>query len=247
MPQDIIKSEQLDNNSAYSHLLEIRQRIIKTLIIFIITFAITFYFSNNIFHFLATPLLKFLPTDAKLIATDITTPVIMPIKLALFASFLIDLPLFVYQIWKFISPALYPNEKNNLLPITISSLFLFAIGMSFAYYLVFPVMFNLFIDILPPDVTLMTDINSYLDFVIKMLIIFGVAFQIPCILLLLLKFNILKLEQITQARPYYIISAFVISMILTPPDVLSMLLLGVPICCLIELAVLLGKFFNLKR
>lgn len=254
MSQDIIPNENQNNNpidsaiaSSYSHLLELRQRLIKILVIFFITFFVTFYFSKEIFHFLAEPLLRFLPKDGKLVATDITAPVIMPIKLALFSSFLINLPIILHQVWQFISPALYPHEKQNILPITISSLFLFFIGMSFAYYLVFPLMFNLFVEVLPPDVTLMTDITSYLDFVIKMLIIFGITFQIPCIIILLLKFKVISIEQIIQARPYYIISAFVISMILTPPDVLSMVLLALPICGLIEFAVLIGKFLVKRK
>ena len=248
MSQDIIKSEDNypsnDYKSSISHLIELRKRLMNSLIFFFITFCITFYFSGKIFHFLSEPLLRFLPNDGKLIATDITAPVIMPIKLSLFTSFMLNLPFLIYQIWKFVSPALYKHERKSILPITITSLFLFFIGMSFAYYLVFPLMFNLFIDVLPPDVTLMTDINNYLDFVIKMLIIFGMTFQIPCIIILLLKFNVLDIETIIKARPYYIIGAFVISMILTPPDVLSMILLALPICALIELAVLFGKFLN---
>lgn len=251
MSQDIKKNDGNHQENTYSssisHLIELRQRLIKALFFFFITFCITFYFSNRIFHFLAEPLLKFLPHDGKLIATDITAPVIMPITLSLFTSFILNLPFLIYQAWRFVSPALYKHERKNILPITITSLFLFFIGMCFAYYLVFPLMFNLFIDVLPPDVTLMTDINSYLDFVIKMLIIFGVTFQIPCIIILSLKFNILDIETIIKARPYYIIGAFVISMILTPPDVLSMILLALPICFLIELAVLFGKIMTKSK
>lgn len=226
-----------------NNLTELRSRLIYCVISYLILFSVFFYCSHNIFNFLSTPLLKFLPTNSSLIATNVTTPVIMPIKLALNLALFTSLPIVFYNLWQFISPGLYTAEKKNILPLVMVSLFLFFIGIIFAYYFILPTMFSFFIVWLPPSVAIMADINSYLDFIFNMFITFGIIFEIPLVIITLFKLNIINIEQLVNYRKYFILLSFIIAMMLTPPDVLSMILLAIPICLLYEIGLIIIKKF----
>ncbi len=230
-------SEETKNN-----LHELRHRLIYCLIVYVFLFSLFFYFSHYIFNFLAEPLLKFLPKNSNLIATEILTPVVMPIKLAMNLSLFASIPFCFYHIWKFTAPGLYYDEKKYIIPLVTISLLLFIFGLFFAYKLTLPMMFSVFVAWLPNNVAIMADINNYLDFVFNMMLIFGLVFQIPLIIIILVNLNIITKQQLINLRPYFIICAFIISMLLTPPDVLSMIMLAVPICLLYEVGILISKY-----
>jgi sec-independent protein translocase protein TatC len=229
------------SNETIKNLTEIRTRLIYCLYSYIILFAIFFYSSHSIFNFLSEPLLKFLPQNSSLIATHITSPVIMPITLAMNLSLFANLPIIFYHIWQFIAPGLYSNEKKYIIPLVSSSIILFATGVAFAYYFSLPMMFSLFVTWLPTNVAIMADINNYLEFIFHMFFIFGLVFQVPLVVIILIKLNIISVQQLINIRPYFIIIDFIISMFLTPPDVLSMVILAVPIWILYECGICLGK------
>jgi len=223
------------------YLTELRKRLLYCVYTYLILFALFFYTAHSIFEFLSTPLLQFLPTGSSFVATQITTPVVMPIKLALNLALFCSLPMIFFQLWLFITPALYKHEKTYVLPFVILSLFLFLIGVAFAYYFILPMMFSFFVQWLPNNVAIMADINNYLDFVFNMFLIFGFVFEIPLAIVLLVKANFISAEQLVNKRSYFILIAFIVSMFLTPPDVLSMTLLAVPICLLYEIGILIAK------
>lgn len=224
-----------------NNLLELRTRLIYCLCIYFVLFCILFYASHYIFNLLSEPLLRFLPSNSSLIASSVISPVIMPVKLSMNLSFILTLPVIFYNLWKFIAPGLYPQEKVYVIPMVITSLILFSFGVIFSYYIVLPLMFSVFVNWLPTDVAIMTDINNYLDFVFNMFLIFGIIFEIPLAILVLIKLNIITTNQLRDIRPYFVILAFIISMLLTPPDVISMIILAVPICVLYEMGLLLAK------
>ena len=223
------------------YLTELRKRLLYCVYTYLILFALFFYTAHSIFEFLSTPLLQFLPTGSSFVATQITTPVVMPIKLALNLALFSSLPMIFFQLWLFITPALYKHEKSYVLPFVILSLFLFLAGVAFAYYFILPMMFSFFVQWLPNNVAIMADINNYLDFVFNMFLIFGFVFEIPLAIVLLVKANLISAEQLVNKRSYFILIAFIVSMFLTPPDVLSMTLLAVPICLLYEIGILIAK------
>lgn len=224
-------------NEVYSHITELRKRLIRILFAIILVFIVSFYFSNTLFELLSQPLAKYLPTNSKLITTDITAPFTVPIRLSFFSAIILSLPVIFFQIWSFIAPGLYSHEKKMVLPITIFSIFLFFIGMGFCYFVFFPLLFQVFISLVPKNITIMTDMGNYLDFCLRMLLIFGTVFQIPIIIKFLTKINLVSKNWLKEQRPYFIILAFVIGMILTPPDAISMMLLAVPICLLFEIGI----------
>jgi sec-independent protein translocase protein TatC len=225
------------------NLTELRARLLYCIYAYVIFFVIYFYCANNIFGFLSQPLLKFLPNKGGLVATNILTPVVMPIKLSMNLALFTSMPMIFLQCWKFIAPGLYPNEKKYIIPSALSSLILFIIGVVFAYYFILPMMFGFFVQWLPPNVAIMTDINSYLDFIFNMFLIFGLVFQIPMAIIIFLRLKIITVQQLVEYRPYFILISFVVSMFLTPPDVLSMVLLAVPICVLYEIGLFIAKNF----
>lgn len=231
------------SNDTIKNLTELRTRLLYCLYTYIILFVIYFYSANNIFSFLSKPLLKFLPNNGGLVATNILTPVVMPIKLSMNLALFTSIPMIFFQCWKFIAPGLYPSEKKYILPSALSSLILFIIGVIFAYYFILPMMFGFFLQWLPPNVAIMTDINSYLEFIFNMFLIFGLVFQIPIVIIILIHLKIITVTQLVEHRSYFILIAFVVSMFLTPPDVLSMILLAVPICILYEIGIILAKNF----
>ena len=230
-----------NNKEAVHFLVELRARLIHSLIVLFIVFAVLLYFANNLYTLLALPLLKFLP-QGHLIATQIFSPFFVPFKLAFMASILLAVPFFLYQLWMFIAPALYGHERRLVWPFLFVSAFLFYAGMAFAYFVIFPMLFHFLARIAPVGVTLSPDISEYLDFTIKLLLVFGGLFEIPMAMVLLVSTNIVTRERFIKLRSYAIVGAFVLGMLLAPPDVLSQTILAVPIWLLYEVGIVMARF-----
>ena len=229
-----------------SHLIELRSRILKALIAVLVVFLCLFYFAQDLYQYLAMPLIATMPEGATMIATAVASPFLAPFKLTLVLSFFVAIPVVLYQIWAFIAPGLYKNEKRLVAPLLASSTLLFYAGMAFAYYVVFPLVFLFFNSVAPEGVLVSTDISSYLDFVLKMFFAFGVAFEIPIAVILLCWTGVTTAESLSKKRPYIIIAAFVVGMLLTPPDVISQTLLAVPMLILFEIGVVIGGLYSRK-
>lgn len=229
-----------------SHLLELRNRLLKVVVGFLITFIVLFPFANKIYALLAHPLLAKLPVGGQMIATGVTTPFFVPMKVAMLAAFVISLPNTLYQIWSFVAPGLYLHEKKFMLPLVVFSTLLFLTGMSFAYFLVFPVIFGFIVNTAPKGVAVMTDIGSYLDFVITLFMAFGLAFEVPIAVVLVVRFGWLSIKALREARPYVIVAAFIIGAIFTPPDIVSQFMLAVPMWLLFEIGILVAQFMQPK-
>jgi sec-independent protein translocase protein TatC len=223
-----------------SHLIELRDRLLRSVIVWIVLFVCLFPFANDLYTLLAQPMLEKLPKGGQMIATEVVTPFFVPIKVAMMTAFLGALPVILYQVWAFIAPGLYVHEKKFIVPLVVASLLLFACGMAFAYFLVFPVVFGFIIGIAPAGVAVMTDINKYLDFVITMFMAFGLTFEVPIVVVALAYTGMVEIQQFKEARPYVIVGAFVIGAIFTPPDVVSQFMLAVPLWVLYELGVIVA-------
>jgi sec-independent protein translocase protein TatC len=226
------------------HLIELRSRILRTLVVVLVLFFPTYYFANDLYEFVAAPLMAHLPNSGSMIATEVASPFLTPFKLAIFTAIFLGMPFVLHQAWAFISPGLYLHEKRFALPLLVSSIGLFYLGMAFAYFLVFPLIFQFFAAVTPVGVTMMTDINRYLDFVLKMFFAFGLAFEIPIATLLMVWSGITSASSMARKRPYVIVGCFVVGMLLTPPDVISQLLLAVPTWLLFEVGVFLARFIE---
>jgi len=231
----------MNKESISSHLLELRTRLIRVLICLGILSVIGIPFASQIYAFVASPLLDILPAGSSMIATQVTSPFMAPLKLVLFSALLITMPYLFYEIWMFMSPGLYKNEKSFVAPLMISTILLFSAGVAFAYLVVLPIIFKFFIGVAPESIQVMTDINQYLSFVIKLIFAFGIAFEIPVATFLLIRTGIAKKESLIKARPYLIILFFVIGMLLTPPDIFSQLFLAIPMWILFELGLVFSK------
>lgn len=219
------------------HVIELRRRILRSVLVVLVLFFPTYYFANDIYQFVAAPLLAHLPEHSSMIATEVASPFLTPFKLAIVTAVFAAIPFILHQAWAFVSPGLYLHEKRFAAPLLISSITLFYLGVAFAYYLVFPIVFGFFASITPAGVTMMTDINSYLDFVLTMFFAFGFSFEIPIAILLLVWTGITSPERLVAARPFVVVGCFVLGMLLTPPDVLSQLLLAIPMWMLFEAGV----------
>ena len=211
-----------------SHLVEMRDRLLRVVIVVSVVFLCLFSFANDLYSLVAKPLLAHLPEGGTMIATEVASPFLTPFKLALVFSIFIAIPYILYQLWAFVAPGLYRNEKMLAFPLLISSIILFYAGMAFAYFVVFPLVFGFLIGIVPEGVAVMTDIAKYLDFVLKMFFAFGVAFEVPIATIILVAAGITTPESLAAKRPYLIVGAFVVGMMLTPPDVISQTLLALP-------------------
>jgi len=220
-----------------SHLLELRDRLIRAVIAWAIFFICLFPFANKLYALLAKPLLSQLPQGGQMIATEVVTPFFVPLKLAMMTALLGALPYVLYQAWAFIAPGLYAREKRIILPLVSASVVLFACGMAFAYFLVFPVVVGFVIGSAPQGVAVMTDIDKYLDFVITMFLAFGVTFEVPIVVVALAMMGLVEVAKFKEIRPYVVVGAFVIGAIFTPPDVISQTMLAVPLWFLYELGV----------
>ncbi|MDB2482238.1 twin-arginine translocase subunit TatC [Gammaproteobacteria bacterium] len=231
----------MNNESISSHLLELRSRLIRVIICLGVLFLAGIPFASEIYGFVASPLLSILPEGSSMIATQVTSPFMAPIKLVLFAALLVTMPYLFYEVWMFMSPGLYKNEKSFVMPLMATTVILFTTGIAFAYFVVCPIIFKFFIASAPNSIQVMTDISQYLNFIIKLVFAFGVAFEIPIATFLLIKSSIVKKESLIKSRPYLIILFFVIGMLLTPPDIFSQLFLALPMWILFELGLLLSS------
>ncbi len=223
------------------HLIELRTRILHSIFSILIIFLPLFYFANDIYTYISEPLRKFLPEGTTMIATEVASPFLAPFKLTLVLSIFIAMPYILHQIWSFIAPGLYSNEKRVALPILTSSIALFYAGIAFAFYVVFPLVFGFFTSVAPDGVTIMTDINRYLDFVLKLFFAFGLAFEIPIATVLLVWTGATTVESLQRKRPYVIVGCFILGMVLTPPDIISQILLAIPMWILYEFGILFSK------
>ena len=234
--------EQAPEQSFLSHLVELRQRIVRASIAIIVVFIPMAFFMQQIFDYLSRPMLAALPVGTKLLATGVITPFMVPLKVTLFAAFLIALPYVLWQVWAFVAPGLYRHEKRLAGPLIASSVLMFFAGMAYCYFVVFGFVFKFIAGFAPASVSVSPDIEAYFGFVMSMFIAFGLTFEVPIVVVLLVRFGIASIDKLKKARPYVIVGAFIVAAIFTPPDVLSQLLLAIPLCLLYELGILIARF-----
>ena len=230
-----------------SHLIELRNRILLTLIVIFAVFLVIIPFSGTLYLYISEPIRVLLADDITMIATEVASPFLTPFKLALIASIFLTMPHSLYQTWAFLAPGLYKREKKIVIPLFITSVILFYAGIAFAFFVVFPLVFSFFSNIAPSEISVMPDIKSYLDFVLKLFFAFGISFQIPIAIVILSWMNALDPYKLSSKRPYVVILCFLLGMFLTPPDVISQILLAVPTWLLFELGLLLGKLISKKN
>lgn len=225
-----------------SHLVELRTRLLRILVGLLVVFMGLFPFANEVYALLAAPLLSQLPAGGQMIATGVTTPFFVPLKVAMMTAFLISLPHTLYQCWAFVAPGLYAHEKKFMIPVILSGSLLFLSGMAFAYFLVFPVVFGFIVGTAPEGVAVMTDIGNYLDFVMTLFFAFGLAFEVPIAVVMAAYFGWVSIDKLRESRGYVIVGAFVIGAIFTPPDIISQFMLAVPMWLLYELGIVVARF-----
>jgi sec-independent protein translocase protein TatC len=230
-----------------SHLIELRQRLVRAAAAILIVFIALSPFMRQIFDLLSRPMMAALPQGTRLLATGVIAPFMVPLKVTLFAAMLVSLPYVLYQAWAFVAPGLYQHEKRLAAPVIVSSVAMFLLGIAYCYFVVFQVVFRFIARFAPQSVNVSPDIDAYFSFVLRMFIAFGVTFEVPIAVLLLVRLGVVSVARLRQLRPYIIVGAFVVAAIFTPPDVLSQLLLALPLCLLFELGVLLGAFFGSGR
>ena len=233
-----------ESSGLITHLIELRSRILKALLAVFVVFLCLFYFAQDLYQYLAMPLIATLPEGSSMIATAVASPFLAPFKLTLVLSFFVAIPFVLYQVWAFVAPGLYKNEKRMVAPLLASSTLLFYAGMAFAYYVVFPLAFMFFNSVAPEGVLVSTDISSYLDFVLKLFFAFGIAFEIPIAVILMCWTGVTTAEKLSKKRPYIVVAAFTVGMLLTPPDVISQVLLAVPMLILFEIGVIIGGLYS---
>ena len=232
-----------------SHLIELRDRLLRAIVAVLVLFVILFFWPGSaaIYDFLAQPLMRALPEGSKMIATGVITPFMVPMKVTALVAFMIALPYVLYQAWAFIAPGLYEHEKKLALPMIVAGSALFLIGVAFCYYFVFGTVFGFINDFAPKSITPAPDIEAYFSFVITMFLAFGVTFEIPIVLIVLVRAGVMSVEKLRDARPYFIVGAFVVAAIVTPPDVLSQLMLAVPMCLLYEAGLFFARFVKKRE
>ena len=237
-----MSAEDLDQpQTLITHLTELRDRIIRCLIAVFIIFLFLFPFANEIYEFISLPLRDLLPEGASMIATEVASPFLTPFKLSMLLSLYLAMPYVLFQIWRFIAPGMYLTEQRIAIPILSSSIILFYAGTAFAYFVVFPLVFSFFTSVAPDGIEIMTDINRYLDFVLKLFFAFGIAFEIPIIAIILIVTGVTTAEKLASKRPFILVGCFVIGMLLTPPDVISQSLLAIPMWILFEIGIFLAR------
>lgn len=230
--------------SFISHLVELRDRLIRALVVVLVIFLGLVNWARDIYTLLAAPMLAALPEGGQMIATDVVGAFFVPIKVTMMVSFLIALPYVLYQAWAFVAPGLYQHEKKLALPLLAASVLLFFVGMAFAYFIVFPAVFGFINAFAPEGVAVMTDIEKYLSFVLTTFLAFGVTFEVPVVVIVLVRVGLVSVEKLKEIRPYFIVGAFIVAAIFTPPDVLSQFLLAVPMCLLYELGILMAQMIG---
>ncbi|HHT7510626.1 TPA: Sec-independent protein translocase subunit TatC [Klebsiella quasipneumoniae subsp. similipneumoniae] len=236
-----------DTQPLISHLIELRKRLLNSIIAILVIFLALVYFANDIYQLVSAPLISKMPVGATMIATDVASPFFTPIKLTFMVSVILSVPIILYQVWAFVAPALYKHERRLVVPLLVSSTLLFYIGMAFAYFVVFPLAFGFLTHAAPEGVLVSTDIRSYLDFVMALFMAFGVSFEVPVAIVLLCWMGVTTPEELRKKRPYVLVGAFVVGMLLTPPDVFSQTLLAIPMYCLFEVGVFFARFYTGKR
>lgn len=230
-----------------SHLIELRDRLLRVVIGLILVFVVLFPFADQIYTLLAQPLLASLPAGGQMIATEVTTPFFVPMKMAMMAAFVLALPHTLYQVWAFVAPGLYLHERRFMMPLVVASTLLFLAGMAFAYFLVFPVVFGFITGYAPEGVAVMTDIGRYLDFVITLFIAFGLAFEVPIAVIMLVGFGFVQISTLKEIRAYVIVGAFVLGAVFTPPDIISQFMLAVPLWLLYEAGIFVAGFIEKRK
>ncbi len=233
-----------ESDSFMSHLIELRDRLMRAILALFIVFGCLFYWARDIYTLLAAPLLAEMPAGTQMIAVEVAAPFFVPVKVTMFASLIVALPYILYQAWAFVAPGLYMHEKRMVLPLIATSTLLFLVGMAFAYFIVFPVVFHFITTFAPTGVAVMTDIQKYFDFVLTLFLAFGVAFETPIAVVILTRMGIVSLEKLKQARPYVVVGAFVLAAIFTPPDVVSQLLLAFPLWLLYEVGLIVAGWLG---
>ena len=233
--------------SFIAHLIELRTRLLHSVVALLLVFVCLFPWASDLYTLLAQPLLAKLPKGAQMIATDVTTPFFVPLKVAMMAAFLVALPYVLYQIWRFVAPGLYAHEKRLVWPLIIASTTLFFCGMAFAYFLVFPIVFGFITSAAPHGVAVMTDIDKYLSFVLTMFMAFGVTFQVPVAVVLLVRMGFVTVEKLREARSYVIVGAFIAGAIFTPPDVVSQFMLAMPLWLLYEAGIVVASWMGRRK
>jgi sec-independent protein translocase protein TatC len=242
-----VSAEPEQEQSFLSHLIELRQRLVRAALAVLIIFLALTPFMREVFDLLSKPLLVALPAGTKLLATGVITPFMVPLKVTLFVAFVIALPFVLYQAWAFVAPGLYQHEKKLAAPMIASAVTMFFLGMAYCYFIVFGFVFKFIAGFAPATVNVAPDIEAYFGFVLGMFLAFGMTFEVPIIVVLLARFGIADVDRLKSARPYVIVGAFILAAIFTPPDVLSQLLLAVPLCVLYELGIFLARFVGKRK
>jgi len=227
-----------------SHLIEMRDRLLRAVIAVVVLFVLLFPWAQDLYALLAKPMLAALPQGGQMIATEVTTPFFVPIKVTLMTAFLLAMPWVFYQAWAFVAPGLYQHEKRIGVPLVVASVILFLLGMAFAYFLVFPVVFGFIVGVAPEGVAVMTDIGKYLDFVMTLFMAFGITFEVPVAVVLLVKMGMVSIAKLREIRPYVVVGAFVVGAIFTPPDVISQFMLAVPMWLLYEMGIIVASMIT---
>lgn len=229
-----------------SHLIELRDRLVKSLLAFLLIFlplvAPPWFIAGHLYDFLAQPMMSVLPQGAKMIATGVAAPFFIPMKVAALAAFVVALPFILYQAWAFVAPGLYSHEKRFVLPLIISSTVLFIAGMSFCHFFVFKTVFSFISELAPKSISVAPDIENYFNFVIGMFLAFGISFETPVVVVVLVRTGLVSIETLVEIRRYVIVGAFVVAAIVTPPDVVSQLALAIPLCLLYEVGIIVARF-----
>jgi len=230
-----------------SHLFELRDRLVRALVALAIVFIPIFFFAAELYDLLAMPMMRTLPEGSKMIATGVITPFFIPMKIALMVAFLVTLPYLLYQAWAFVAPGLYAHEKKLVLPLVVSSTLLFFVGMAFCYFVVFQTVFSFIAQFAPKSITVAPDIEAYFNFVLGMFIAFGMAFETPVVVVVLVLTGVVSVEKLREIRSFVIVGAFVVAAIVTPPDVVSQLLLAIPLCLLYEVGILAALLVERRK
>ena len=231
-------------DSFMSHLIELRDRLLRCVLALLIVFICLFPWARDLYALLAQPMIASMPAGGRLIATEVTAPFFVPVKVTMMAAFVIALPYLLYQIWAFVAPGLYSHERKLVAPLIITSTLLFVCGMAFAYYLVFPIVFHFMVSVAPEGVAVMTDIGKYLDFVLSLFLAFGVTFEVPVAVVILVRMGLVSIKTLKEIRPYVIVGAFIVGAIFTPPDVVSQVMLAVPLWILYELGIFVSQWIT---
>ena len=230
-----------------SHLFELRDRLVRSLVAVALVFIPTFFFASELYDLLAWPMMRTLPEGSKMIATGVITPFFIPMKIAMMVAFLIALPYLLYQAWAFVAPGLYAHEKRLVLPLVVSSTILFFVGMAFCYFFVFRTVFAFIAQFAPKSITVAPDIEAYFNFVLGMFIAFGVTFEVPVVVVVLVMTGVISVEKLREIRSFVIVGAFIVAAIFTPPDVVSQLMLAVPLCLLYEVGIFVAQFVGRRK